>query len=281
MFFQLFRVQQWYKNLVIFLPLLFAGLLGDIHSILLTSLGFLALCAMSSANYILNDILDKTKDQLHPEKKKRPIASEEISILSAALIAFILAAAALGLAFLLSEMFFVLLLMFFFLTQIYSFYLKEELFVDIMCISTNFVLRAMAGSFILDVRLSPWLIICTFFLSFFIAVGKRKADLSLLKAKAAQHKKVLQDYEENITNTLMIIATTALLMSYSLYSFLSVYPQLIYSLPFALYVILRYFYICETNPSIARHPEQFYKDKSLVCGIISWLFIIIFLMYFL
>ncbi len=280
MFFHLFRVQQWYKNLLVFLPLVFAGLLLDPRSIFLTFLGFLALCFMSSTNYILNDILDREKDRIHPEKRFRPIASGDISILSATILAMFLAIISLILAFFLSEIFFLLLLIFFFLTQLYSLYFKEELFADIIFISTNFVLRAMAGSFILDIRLSPWLIICTFFLSLFIVVGKRKADLSLLKAEANKHKKVLQEYEK-ITNTLMTISTTTLLLSYSLYSFLSIYPQLVYSIPFALYVILRYFYLIETKSIIARHPEKFYKDVRLLLGICIWTALVLFLMYFL
>ena len=280
MFFQLFRMQQWYKNILVFLPLVFAGLLLDPKSIILTFLGFLSLCLMSSTNYILNDIIDKEKDKAHPEKKGRPLASGEVSLTLAVFLAILLATLSLILASFLSEIFFVLLLIFFFLTQLYSLYFKEEIFADIIFISTNFVIRAMAGSFILDIRLSPWLIICTFFLSLFIAVGKRKADLSLLKSKANDHKKVLQDYEINLTNTLMTITTTALLVSYSLYSFLSIYPQLIYSLPFALYVILRYFYICENKTNIARHPEQFYKDTRLSLGIILWGLLVIFFLYY-
>mgnify|MGYP001565354299 CR=1 FL=1 len=91
MLFQLFRIQQWYKNLLIFLPLVFAGLLGDPKSIFLTCLGFLALCFMSSTNYILNDIVDREKDKLHPEKKDRPIASGQISLTTATIGAIILA----------------------------------------------------------------------------------------------------------------------------------------------------------------------------------------------
>lgn len=279
MLFSLFRVQQWYKNLLIFLPLVFAGLLFDAQSIVLTFLGFCALCAMSSTNYILNDILDREKDKIHSEKKNRPLAAGKISLVSATLLAMILAVFSLGIAFFLSEIFFVLLLIFFFLTQLYSLYFKEEVFADSIFISTNFVLRAMAGSFILDVRLSPWLIFCTFFLSLFLVVGKRKADLAFLQEKAKHHKKVLQQYEEKITNTFLSISTTALLLSYSLYSFLSIYPQLIYSIPFALYVILRYFYLIETQSEIARHPELFWEDTRLLLGIILWTILVLFLMY--
>ncbi len=279
MFFQLFRVQQWYKNLLIFLPLVFAGLITNSFDMFLTILGFLALCCMSSANYILNDILDKEKDRIHPEKKFRPIASGQISIPSAGMCALVLAIISLVIAISLSQVFFLIVLVFFFLTQAYSLYFKKEIFADIIFISVNFVLRAMSGAFILNVRLSPWLIVCTFFLSLFLVLGKRKADLVFLGKNAEKHKESLALYSPQIINTLMSIATVSLLLSYTLYSFLSIYPLLIYSLPFALYVILRYFFLVETNSSIARKPEEFYKDIQLVIGIVLWICTVLIVMY--
>jgi len=281
MFAQLFRVYQWYKNLLVFLPLIFAGLLFDGRSIFLTIGGFLALCFMSSTNYLLNDIIDKDKDITHPEKQHRPIVSGSVSPLVAAVLAFFFAAVSLGIGIFLSSKFFIVLLLFFFLTQAYSLYFKTELFADLIFISINFVLRAMSGAFILDVRLSPWLIVCPFFLSLFIVVGKRKAELIFLGKGAKKHNEILEQYTLQITNTLMILATAALLLSYSLYSFLSVYPFLIYSLPFSLYVILRYFFLGEKNSPIARKPEFFYTDKKLVLGVLLWVFSVVFIMYFL
>ena len=281
MLFHLLRVQQWYKNILIFLPLVFAGLITDIHSIFLTLLGFLALCLMSSTNYILNDIVDREKDNIHPEKKFRPIASGKVSIMMAGLVASLLAILSLGIGILLSEAFFFILLAFFFLTQLYSLYFKKEPFLDLIFISVNFVLRAISGIYILSVRLSPWLLVCTFFLSLFIVVGKRKADLAFLGKDAEKHKENLALYSSQITNTLMIIATVSLLLSYTLYSFLSIYPQLMYSIPFALYVILYYFFLVESKSPIARKPELFYTDKRLCTGIFLWIMTVLLLMYFL
>lgn len=279
MLLELLRIKQWYKNLLVFLPLVFAGLIFNDQSILLTLLGFTALCLLSSSNYILNDILDIEKDKQHLEKSLRPLASNQISILSASLISLLCASMALTISIFLSLQFFYVLLALFFLTQLYSVYFKNEIFLDIIFISINFVLRAISGAFILDVRLSPWLIVCTFFLSLFIALGKRKADLNFLKDKSFLHKKVLSEYTPEITNTLLIISTTSLMMSYSLYSFLSIYPHLIYTLPFSLYVILRYFYLIENDSMISRNPEYFYKDKRLLIGIILWIIAVILFIY--
>ncbi len=280
MLFNLLRVKQYYKNLLVFLPLIFAGLLLNVNSIFLTILAFISLCLISSTNYILNDIIDKEKDKIHPEKSNRPIASELISVNKASIIAFILAILSLTIAIVISTEFFIIILILFFLTQLYSLYFKNEIFLDLIFISTNFILRAIAGAYILNVRISPWLILCTFFLSLFLVVGKRKSEIYLLKNKSSQHKPVLALYSKEIINTLLIMSTISLLLSYSLYSFLSIYPHLIYTLPISLYVILRYFYLIETNSTIARNPEYFYQDKRLCLGILFWMLIILFIMYF-
>ncbi|MDP3918281.1 MAG: UbiA family prenyltransferase [Nanoarchaeota archaeon] len=280
MILSLLRAKQWYKNLVIFLPLIFVGLALNSESILLTILGFFALCLMSSTNYIINDIIDIEKDKIHPEKKNRPIPSGLISISTATIIAMLLATSSLVISFLLSTYFFYTVLTFFILTQLYSVFFKDEIFLDIILISINFVLRAISGAFILSVIISPWLILCTFFLALFLASGKRKADLSLLKDEAINHKKVLGDYSSELTNTLILVSTILLIVSYSLYSFLSIYPQLIYTLPIAIYVIFRYFYLIQNDSIIARHPENFYKDSRLLLGIKVWVLVIILLIYF-
>ena len=279
MIFRLLRIQQWYKNLVIFLPLVFVGLATDISAIILTSLGFFALCLISSANYILNDLVDKEYDYHHSEKRLRPIASGKIGIWSAGFISMALATSSLILGFVLAEKFFAMILFLFILTTSYTLLLKKEIFLDIIIISTNFVLRAVSGAYILDVRVSPWLILCTFFLAFFIVVGKRRADSYILKNRAFLHKPVLQYYTLPITNILLIIATTLLIVSYALYSFLSIYPHLIYTIPFSLYVILRYYYLIESKSDIARKPEKFYKDIPLILGTFVWVIVVFSLIY--
>jgi 4-hydroxybenzoate polyprenyltransferase len=279
MLLQLLRTQQWYKNLLIFLPLVFVGLALDQQSIMLTILGFIALCLLSSTNYILHDIIDQKKDQVHPEKRERPIAAGKVSVPTAGFIAMLCATSSLILAMSLSPIFFYLELFFFALTLLYSLWLKQEIFLDIILIAVNYVIRAVAGAYILQVRVSPWLILCTFFLALFLAAGKRRADVHFLEHNAGKHKTVLKSYTKELTNALIQLATALLILSYSLYSFLSIYPHLIYSLPFSLYVILRYYYLVESNSPIPRKPHTGYRDKQLAAGVVIWILVVLFLIY--
>ena len=167
----------------------------------------------------------------------------------------------------------------FILTQLYSFLLKNILFADILTIAILFVLRAISGAFVINVKISPWLILCPFFLSLFLSVGKRHSDLLLLQNNAAQTRKVLQEYSLNLTGSLMNIFTTLLIVSYALYSFLSEHNYLLLTLPFALFVIFRYYYLIISNSPIARHPEKIFADKQMLCGIFLWLIITAYLIY--
>lgn len=284
-FLQLIRVHQWYKNLVIFLPIVFVGQVIinnqlNIPGLTKTFLGFIVLCLISSSSYIINDLIDRKKDLFHPEKKNRPLASEKVSIKQAFLVFLILFTLSILTAFNLSLFFLYSILTLFLFNLAYSLFLKNEMFLDILIIAINFVIRAISGTFIIQVSISPWLILCTFLLSLFLSVGKRHSDLIYLKEEAINHKPVLKDYTKEITNVLMIISTSLLIIAYSLYSFLSNYKNLIYTLPLSLYVIFRYFYLIYTGSIIARHPEKILKDKKITIGIILWLILIFLIIYY-
>ncbi|MDD5253490.1 MAG: decaprenyl-phosphate phosphoribosyltransferase [Candidatus Nanoarchaeia archaeon] len=277
--FNLLRIRQYYKNLLIFLPLIFVGSFFNKNLLLDIFLGFIALCLVSSSNYIINDIFDIKKDEEHPEKRLRALASKKISIPLAIFIFIITLISSLVISYLLSEKFFYAVLAMFVLTQFYTLFLKNQPFVDILMISVNFVIRAISGAFIINATLSPWLIACTFFLALFIATGKRESDLLLLKNNFQNHKPVLKYYTKEITQSLMIISTTLLITTYSLYSFLSQYPNLIFTIPFAIYVIFRYFLLVKEGSIIARHPEKILKDKSITIGLILWILTIFLIIY--
>lgn len=276
---QLFRVRQWYKNIVIFLPLLFSGMLLDYASALHTFLGFVSLCIASSAGYIINDIIDRKADRENPEKKNRPIAAGLVSVSHALIWASALLLLSLCLAFFISKLFLLAVLSLFILTLIYTLWLKNIVFADILLIATNFVIRAVSGVFIINFEISPWLILCIFFLSLFLSSGKRAAELSLLSSKASAHRKTLDYYSPNITQSLITISTTLLIISYSLYSFMSKHPFMIYTLPFALFTIFRFLLLIYSGSPVARHPEYAFKIKSLVIGVLLWLISVILVLY--
>jgi 4-hydroxybenzoate polyprenyltransferase len=278
-YFKLLRINQWYKNLVIFLPLIFAEELFNIDALILSSIGFFVLCFVSSSAYIINDIVDRNKDRAHPEKRFRSIASGKIGIFKASLTSIILLFIALIIANQLNSRFFYASAGIYIIMFVYSFWLKNEAFADILTIAVNFVLRAVAGALVINVKISPWLILCTFFLSLFLSIGKRKSDLLLLKDKAIEHKEVFKYYDDKILNLLLITSNVTLIISYSLYSFLSNYQLLIISLPFAAYVIFRYTYFIQKGDIIARQPGKAIMDKKLVLGIFLWLFSALVIVY--
>ncbi|MBW3012347.1 UbiA prenyltransferase family protein [Candidatus Woesearchaeota archaeon] len=281
-FFRLLRVEQWYKNLLVFLPLVFVKQLFSL-SFFNVLIGFIALCLVSSSGYILNDIFDLKKDRLHPEKSKRPIASGRINLYIAFAFAVILLLVALSIALLLDKYFAFFVLALFTLTLFYSLYLKNEPFLDITIIGINFILRALSGAFIVKpgeiIRISPWLILCPFFLALFLAAGKRKSDLLLLGKDAELHKPALTHYTSGIVDSLMTITTTSLLICYALFSFNSDYPLLVWTLPIAVYIMLRYVHLINSGSEIARKTYLVVKDLRIMLAGLLWALAAFFIIY--
>ncbi|MFH1398577.1 MAG: UbiA prenyltransferase family protein [Candidatus Woesearchaeota archaeon] len=275
---RLLRIQQWYKNVVVFFAIIFALQFTNVGYVILTMWGFFGLCLVSSANYIVNDILDRDGDRYHPEKNTRPIASGKISVTRAVFIAGLLLVLGFYIGYRLSFMFLVLEIMLFTLTTLYSLYFKKEAIADVLFISTNFTIRAVAGAFITSssenmllpaISISPWLILCPFFLALFLALGKRYADLCLLGKSAVKHKEVYKYYTKQNLATYMDVTTALLIICYALFSFFSAH-LLLFSIPFALYGIFRYHYFVYNKPEIARKPHKLFADKRMVVTGILW-----------
>ncbi len=278
--FSLLRINQWYKNLLVYLALIFSNLLFDSRLFLLTTLGLVSLCLISSANYIINDVIDRKKDRDHPEKKLRPVSSGEVRVKTALITALVLGLISFIVSYYISGTFLLSVIGLFLITFIYSIFLKNVLFLDIIIVSINFAVRAISGTFIISRALSPWLILCPFFLALFLVVGKRHADLKILGEKAVKHKEVLKHYTPELTGALIIISTNLLIISYSLYAFLGEHKNLLLTLPFAIYSVFRYVHLVYNGSEIARKPNLVYKDKELIVGIILWAIAVFIALYF-
>jgi 4-hydroxybenzoate polyprenyltransferase len=270
MILQLLRVNQWYKNLVIFLAVFFSGNFFNLDMLYSTVLGFFALCLISSSNYIINDIADIEKDRKHPEKKSRMIASKRISVKGALVIAIFLLLVSFIIAFYLSIGFMFVLLFLLIFTTLYTFLLKKIAFFDLIIISINFVLRAIAGALIINVWISPFLILCPFFLSFFLVSGKRYSDMVLLKKKELYSKKTLK--------TLIYISFSLLIMSFTIYCLL-VHPYLLITLPIVFYLIYSYLKLVLSGSRMARQPELFFIKPFLLFLFIMFLVLLLVIMY--
>lgn len=273
------RPKQWYKNLVLFIGIVFSLNLFNLNFWVDSISAFVIFCILSGSIYILNDILDFEKDRNHPSKKERPIASGRLKVPHALIFAMVFIVIALFGAYILNLQFFILSVVFFLLILVYSFFLKEIIIVDIMVISLGFVLRAMAGALAIEVYVSPWLIICAFLLALFLALGKRRHELVLLKENASNHRKILWGYSKDMLDQMINITTSALIMSYSLYTFFSGKIYMMITIPFAFYGLFRYIFLVHAK-NMGGEPEMLFKDRGMVISMVLWVILAIVALYF-
>lgn len=264
------RPHHWFKNFLIFLPLVFSGSLASIPALTNSLLAFFSFCALSSATYLINDYADQHKDRLHPEKKHRPIAAGHITPTQAILLAALLTGIGFGAAIALPLPFLYTALAYFIISQAYTAWLKHEAFADVITLSINYVIRAVAGALTISVWVSPWLITGVFFLALFILLGKRRSELMLLQEHAPSMRKALTAYTPDIASRLSTLATTTLVICYTLFVFFGQHQWLFLTLPFSLYAIFRYESFVSSGNRIARSPEYVFTDKPMMTAMILW-----------
>ncbi len=281
---EIIRPKQWYKNLLIFVPLVFSLNLNNPESIFLSVIGFVILCLASGGSYIINDVLDYKKDLLHSEKKKRPIPSGRISKNLAILFGFILIGSSLYFANLLNTEFFIIVSLLIISNLLYSTKGKNIFLLDVFMISINFVLRAVAGAFVIDVDVSPWLIIGIFFVALLLAFAKRQNELKLLGEKANEHRKVLGEYSINFLNYSIGITSATVILAYSIYSIEGVGDigdwRLVLTIPVVFFIVLLYVNnIIQGKLSSKEFNDLLTGDKKFLVSILVYIFMVIVLIY--
>ncbi len=221
---RLLRPRQWIKNLAIFAAITFSGELFNLPVLEKVLLGFFAFCGLSSATYIVNDIFDVQKDKLHPFKKFRPLARGDIPIPFAGVLAFFLIIFSLFIASQVTPAFFVLGLIYLAIQFLYSSYLKSVAVLDILLIAAGYILRVYGGEFASGFHISVWLLLTTISISLFLAVGKRRSELTLLLGNKnidiAATRKSLSHYSERLLDVYASIFATSTFITYSLFTFL-------------------------------------------------------------
>jgi len=272
------RPKQWYKNLVLFIGIIFSLNFMDFQLWSNTILGFIIFCVLSGSEYIINDIIDKEKDRKHPKKRKRPIASGRLKVSYALIFAVIAVFLALIGAYLINVKFLIISVMFFLLILSYSLVLKHLIIVDILVISMGFVVRAVAGCLAINVFISPWLIICAFLLALFLALGKRRHEMFLLGKGAKTHRKVLKDYSVQMLDQMTSIITGALIVSYSLYTFLTDNIYMMLTVPFVIYGLFRYLFLIHMK-NFGGEVEIIFKDKGMLICMSLWIVLTLIVLY--
>ena len=271
------RPRQWLKNTIIFAALVFDLQLSieNWPAVLRTFLGFVIFCLLSGVVYIINDIADLEADQQHPIKKKRPLASGELSVNVARGFAILTLALIIPLSFLLSQAFAIVALSYLILNLAYSNWIKNISLLDVFAIALGFVLRILAGVTLIEVaRFSPWLYVVTTLGALYIGFGKRRAELALLADGANSHRKVFDGYTLPLLDQLITIVSGTTIIAYSLYTFSA--PNLpdnhamMLTIPFVMYGIFRYLYLIQVKHRGGAPEELLFSDRPLQITIILW-----------
>ena len=266
------RPRQWSKNLLVFAGLVFAAKQGDPLRWLEACVCFVAYCAISSASYLANDVRDRDDDRLHPVKRSRPIARGELSPRSALTIAAVLGLAApllvapLGLASVL------LVFAFAALQAGYTIRLKHVVLLDVLTISALFVVRAAAGAEAVDVRISPWLLLCTALLALFLALAKRRGELVLVGAGRTPGRPVLDGYSLELVDQLTGIVASGTVIAYAIYTVTAGHSRaLLATVPFVVFGVFRYLLLMHRY-DIGEEPEQvLLKDVPILLAVAGWI----------
>jgi 4-hydroxybenzoate polyprenyltransferase len=284
------RPDQWTKNLVLFAGLIFAGGLGSGRLILYAVAGFVAFCGLSGVTYIFNDLADISRDREHPVKRTRPLASGRLSPTVAAVTGVVILVAALAWSFRLSLSFGFVAVGYVALNALYSTALRKMVILDVMSIAIGFVLRAVGSVEVLRgpapyTELSPWLLVCTFFLALFLSLGKRRHEALTLGTEADRHRPTLSYYPLPLIDALFAVVTASAVVSYAIYT---IWPGtvekvgntgLVYTIPFVVYGVFRYLYLMFSEGSGGSPAKALLSDVPLAVNIVAWIAVVALVIY--
>ena len=299
------RPRQWLKNLALFAPLVFDGEFFNGSKFWTVVFGFAVFCVITSAIYIINDVIDLQKDRSHPYKSKRPIAAGRLN----PQIAFLFAVLMLGFGILISSRFstfFTAAVSAYSILQIiYSLFLRSVILLDVMAIASGFLLRVYAGAVLIDAHVTVWFILTVACLALFLGVGKRRSERTLLLGAGGEKtlgtRKILMHYPESLLDSLTIMFATASWFSYTMFTFLQPPPQagpqvlvlfgdylprtflaskwLMASVPFVIYGVMRYLYVIYEKKEGESPERVLISDIPLLTSILIWILVVFVIIY--
>jgi 4-hydroxybenzoate polyprenyltransferase len=279
------RPHQWTKNLFVLAALAFSKHLFDVGYAVKAGLAFAVFCAISGVVYVINDVVDLERDRLHPRKRLRPIASGQLSPRAAVVLALGLAGVALSVAFAMPLGFAVCACAYLGLNLLYSFRLKNVVILDVLALSLGFVLRAVAGALAIEVVISEWLVICTLLVALFLALAKRRAELTSLEGAAVDHRKILAEYSPYLLDQMISVVTASCVTAYAFYTTAQETREkfhthrLSWTLPFVLYGIFRYLYLVHQREQGGSPSETLLNDRPILVAVLLWAIAVVLILY--
>lgn len=299
------RPGQWIKNIVVFAPIVFSGFLFLNGMFLTATYAFILFCLLSSSIYMFNDLVDIKSDREHPFKKNRPIASGRLPVETVVVVFLFTASLTLFLAYKAGQFFFLAALAYFILNIAYSLYLKKIPIMDVFSIAAGFVLRVYAGAFVINAHMDVWFLLTVISVSLFLAVGKRRSEMTLLSgmgAKMHNHRSTLVGYTPDLLDAYTSMFANTTWLTYALFSFLhptftaegkvltlfNLLPRtlvvdkwLMATVPVVIFGVMRYMQlIYEKNEGESPHKVLF-SDATLLITVGVWGFMVVTILYFL
>jgi len=285
--FKLIRPKQWIKNFFVFAPLLFSRHIFQLEYLIPSVAAFIIFSLASSAVYIINDIMDVESDRAHPKKKYRPIASGEVSVKQAMIFLVLLVIIIIGGLFFQRTIFAFVIVLYLITNLLYSLKIKSIVLLDVFFISFGFMLRVLGGAAAIGVTVSSWMILTTIFISLFLAISKRRSELSQIvnKENIDKQRKVLKEYSVEFADEINTIAAAGTIISYALYTVsertVATFgtEKLIYTTPFVIYGIFRYMYLMHQK-NLGESPTSIVtKDIPIILDVLAWFTFSILIIY--
>ncbi|MBW8060486.1 MAG: decaprenyl-phosphate phosphoribosyltransferase [Solirubrobacterales bacterium] len=276
------RPHEWIKNVLVFAGLLFSGKFNEPHAVLEATLAFISFCAISSAGYFVNDLIDVELDRKHPKKRFRPLAAGELSEGAAIAIAPLLAAGAIGLAFATVNWEVGLMVVGYGIAQMaYSLGLKQIVIVDVMTLAGLFILRVTAGASAVDAHASEWLILCTGMLAAFLGFTKRRQEAVSELHQSTGTRPVLEHYSLPFLDQMVSLVTTGTVISYAIYTVNSplIGSRMMLTIPPVVYGIFRYLYLIYDRSDDRSTAAIVAEDRGMLAAGASFVIIAFLLLY--
>lgn len=269
------RPKQWTKNVFFLAALVFDAKLFDPDYLIPSVAGFLLLCLASGTVYLINDLVDLEKDKQHPVKRNRPLPSGRLHPKTAVIATTLFIVIGQPLGYLLDPGYGLILSSYLLLQILYSFLLKNIVLIDALSIAAGFVLRVGAGVVLVDVkRFSPWLFVCMTLLALFLAFGKRRHELVLLREDANNHRAILNEYSLSLLDQIITIVVAANIIAYALYTFsaegLPENHLMMLTIPYVLYALFRYLYLIHIKGQGGAPEEILLRDRPFIASVFLW-----------
>ena len=282
---RLLRLHHWIKKFFLFIPIFFAGEIFDLEKLVQTFIGFLAFGFAASTIYILNDIQDIDEDRAHPRKSTRPLAAGEVSVKTGYILTIVLATIAISIAYFIGFPFMIVLLIYIALNIGYSLGLKNRSILDILILAAGFELRVIAGGVAADVPITQWLMVMFFLLALFLAIAKRREDVSLKEKDGLVTRKSTTGYNLEFLNGSLIFSSSIIVVAYIMYCLTSdvaiaLHSQyLVGTTVFVIAGLMRYMQIALVENNAGSPTKIIYTDKFVIITILAWMISFFIILY--